>query len=125
MTRSVRECDGDRDGAGGFDQRRAAPDRHGARVDVELTIDDFQKVSDRVPFLADLKPSGKYVMEDLHKIGGTPAVQKYLLGRVPERRLPDGHRPTLAENVADLPGLAEGRRSSAGETTPSSRRATC
>ncbi|HSG68800.1 MAG TPA: dihydroxy-acid dehydratase, partial [Planctomycetaceae bacterium] len=43
-------------------------------VDVELTIDDFQKVSDRIPFIADLKPSGKYVMEDLHAVGGIPAV---------------------------------------------------
>ena len=50
-------------------------------VDVALTIDDFQKVSDRVPFLADLKPSGKYLMEDLHNIGGIPAVMKYLLGK--------------------------------------------
>ncbi len=48
-------------------------------VDVPLQIDDFQKVSDRVPYLADLKPSGQYVMEDLHDIGGTPAVMKYLL----------------------------------------------
>ena len=42
-------------------------------------ITDFQAVSDRIPFLADLKPSGKYVMEDLHNVGGTPAVMKYLL----------------------------------------------
>jgi dihydroxy-acid dehydratase len=48
-------------------------------VDVVLTQDDFQKISDRVPVLADLKPSGKYLMEDLHKIGGVPAVMKYLL----------------------------------------------
>ena len=48
-------------------------------VGVDLTIDDFQTVSDRVPYLADLKPSGQYVMEDLHTIGGIPAVQKYLL----------------------------------------------
>ena len=50
-------------------------------VGVSLTIDDFQKVSDRVPFLADLKPSGKYVMEDLHNVGGIPAVMKYLLDK--------------------------------------------
>ncbi len=43
-------------------------------VGVSLTIDDFQKVSDRIPYLADLKPSGKWVQEDLHSIGGTPAV---------------------------------------------------
>ena len=50
-------------------------------VDVVLTIDDFQAVSDRVPYVADLKPSGKYVMEDLHNIGGTPAVMQYLLDK--------------------------------------------
>ena len=48
-------------------------------VDVVLTQDDFQVISDRVPVLADLKPSGKYLMEDLHHIGGMPAVMKYLL----------------------------------------------
>lgn len=48
-------------------------------VGIELTIDDFQAVSDRTPFLADLKPSGKYVMADLHAIGGTPALLKHLL----------------------------------------------
>ncbi|KAL9004428.1 MAG: hypothetical protein Q9188_002766 [Gyalolechia gomerana] len=48
-------------------------------VGINLTIDDFQAVSDRVPFLADLKPSGKYVMADLHNIGGTPSLLKYLL----------------------------------------------
>jgi len=48
-------------------------------VGIDLKIDDFQSVSDRTPFLADLKPSGKYVMADLHTIGGTPALLKYLL----------------------------------------------
>ncbi len=48
-------------------------------VGINLTIDDFQSVSDRTPFLADLKPSGKYVMADLHTIGGTPALLKFLL----------------------------------------------
>ncbi len=79
-------------------------------VDVELTIDDFQSVSDRVPFLADLKPSGRYVQEDLHKVGGTPAVMKLLL----EEGLLDGDcltvtGKTVAENLAALPGLAEGQ----------------
>ncbi len=79
-------------------------------VDVDLTIDDFQSVSDRIPYLADLKPSGKYVMEDLHAIGGTPALHKYLL----EKGLLDGScmtvtGKTLAENVADLPGLQDGQ----------------
>lgn len=48
---------------------------------VEFTLEDFQKISDKTPFLADLKPSGKYLMEDIHHIGGTPAVLKYLLGK--------------------------------------------
>jgi dihydroxy-acid dehydratase len=79
-------------------------------VDVPLTIDDFQKVSDRIPFLADLKPSGKYVQEDLHNVGGTPAVMKYLL----EKGLLDGDcqtvtGKTIAENLVDLPGLKKGQ----------------
>ena len=49
-------------------------------VGISLTVDDFQAVSDRTPFLADLKPSGKYVMEDIHNIGGTPALLKFLIG---------------------------------------------
>ncbi|CAE6403831.1 unnamed protein product [Rhizoctonia solani] len=69
-------------------------------VGINLTIDDFQSVSDRVPFLADLKPSGKYVMEDVHKIGGIPAVLAYLL----ENKLIDGNNmtvtgKTLGENL--------------------------
>ena len=48
---------------------------------VPLSLDDFQRISDRVPLLADLKPSGRYVQEDLHNVGGTPAVMKYLLER--------------------------------------------
>jgi len=79
-------------------------------VGVPLTIDDFQRVSDRVPFLADLKPSGKYVMEDLHNVGGTPAVMKYLL----EKGLLQGDcltvtGKTVAENLAPLPGLKPGQ----------------
>ena len=79
-------------------------------VNVPLGIDDFQKVSDRIPFLADLKPSGKYVMEDLHNVGGIPAVMKYLLG---EGWL-DGDcltvtGKTVAENLQDLPGLKQGQ----------------
>ncbi|MCP4189862.1 MAG: dihydroxy-acid dehydratase [Planctomycetaceae bacterium] len=76
-------------------------------VDVELGIDDFQAVSDRIPFLADLKPSGQFVQEDLHSIGGTPAVMKYLL----EKGLLDGDCLTvtgksLGENLAPLAGLS-------------------
>lgn len=79
-------------------------------VDVSLTLDDFQAVSDRTPFLADLKPSGKFVQEDLHAVGGTPAVLKFLL----EHGMIHGDcmtvtGKTLAENVAELPGLTEGQ----------------
>jgi len=79
-------------------------------VNVPLAIGDFQAVSDRIPFLADLKPSGKYVMEDLHKVGGTPAVMKYLL----DNGLLHGDcltvtGKTVAENLRDLPGLREGQ----------------
>ncbi|MCA9965618.1 MAG: dihydroxy-acid dehydratase [Anaerolineales bacterium] len=79
-------------------------------VGIDLTIDDFQAVSDRVPFIADLKPSGAYVMEDLHEVGGTPAVMKYLL----EKGLLNGNcltvtGKTVAENLAELPGLTEGQ----------------
>lgn len=48
-------------------------------AEVDLTLDDVQRVSDKVPFLADLAPSGKYFMEDLYEIGGTPSVLKYLI----------------------------------------------
>ena len=63
-----------------------------------------------MPFLADLKPSGRYVQEDLHKVGGTPGVMKYLL----EKGLLDGDRQTitgksLAANFAELPGLQPGQ----------------
>ena len=80
-------------------------------VDVELTIDDFQAVSDRVPFLADLKPSGAFVMEDMQGIGGTPGLMKYLW----QNGLIDGSPltvtgRTVAENLADVPGLREGQR---------------
>jgi dihydroxy-acid dehydratase len=80
-------------------------------VDVPLTIDDFQAVSDRVPYLADLKPSGRYVQEDLHQVGGTPAVMRYLL----EHGLLKGDcltvtGRTLAENISELPSLEEGQQ---------------
>ena len=48
-------------------------------ADIDFTIDDFQRISEKTPFIADLKPSGKYLMEDLHDIGGIPVVLKYLL----------------------------------------------
>ncbi|HEX3871553.1 MAG TPA: dihydroxy-acid dehydratase, partial [Pirellulales bacterium] len=79
-------------------------------VEVPLTIDDFDRTSKRVPFLADLKPSGKYVQEDLHNVGGTPALMKYLL----EHDMLDGScitctGKTLAENLADLPAFKAGQ----------------
>lgn len=79
-------------------------------VGVDLTLDDFQKMSDQTPFIANLKPSGKYLMEDLHAIGGIPAVMKFLL----EAGLLHGDcltctGKTLAENLAELPGLQEGQ----------------
>src|SRR4051812_14284825 len=80
-------------------------------VDVPLTIDDFQRTSDRVPYLADLRPSGKYVQEDLHAVGGTPAVMKLLLD---EKLLREDcltiTGKTIAENLADLPKLATGQK---------------
>ncbi len=79
-------------------------------VGVALTVDDFQQVSDRTPYLADLKPSGKYVFEDLHNIGGIPAVMKFLLdaGMIAGDCLTVTGR-TIAENLRDLPGLTAGQ----------------
>jgi dihydroxy-acid dehydratase len=79
-------------------------------VGVALALDDFQRASDKTPLLADFKPSGKYVMEDLHKVGGTPAVMKFLL----DAGMLDGScmtvtGKTLAENLKDLPGLPPGQ----------------
>ena len=80
-------------------------------VNVALTIDDFQHVSDRVPLLADFKPSGSYVMEDLHRVGGVPAVLKMLL----EEGLLQGDcmtvtGKTLRENLKDVPSLSSGQQ---------------
>jgi dihydroxy-acid dehydratase len=77
-------------------------------VGVKLTIDDFQRISDKTPFLADLKPSGKYLMEDVHRIGGIPAVMKFLL----KNGYIHGHcltvtGKTIAENLADVPDLID------------------
>ena len=80
-------------------------------AEVKLTIDDFQKVSDRTPYLADLKPSGQYVMEDLYNVGGVPAVQKMLLheGFLKGDCLTVTGK-TLAENIEDAKDLAEGQK---------------
>ena len=80
-------------------------------VNVPLNIDDFQAVSSRIPLLADFKPSGAYVMEDLHRVGGIPAVMKMLL----EEGLLNGDcltvtGKTIRENLQDLPGLSSGQQ---------------
>ncbi|KLO14627.1 dihydroxy-acid dehydratase [Schizopora paradoxa] len=76
-------------------------------ADLNLTIDDFQDIADRTPYLCDLKPSGKYYMEDLHKVGGIPALLKYLLKNTD---LIDGSQltvtgKTIAENLEGVPDL--------------------
>jgi len=78
---------------------------------VSLSLADFQRISDETPFLADLKPSGKYLMEDLHKVGGVPAVMKFML----KEGLLNGDcmtvtGKTIAENLADLPDLQPDQR---------------
>jgi len=77
---------------------------------IDFTLEDFQKISDNTPFLADLKPSGKYLMEDVHAVGGIPAVLKYLL----KKGLLHGECLTvtgksLAENLLDIDDLKEGQ----------------
>ncbi|KIW88989.1 dihydroxy-acid dehydratase [Cladophialophora bantiana CBS 173.52] len=73
---------------------------------VELTLDDFQRVSNKIPFLADLAPSGKYSMADLYEIGGVPSVQKLLIAAgLLDGSIPTVTGKTLAENVASWPSL--------------------
>jgi dihydroxy-acid dehydratase len=80
-------------------------------VGLNITIDDFQATSDRVPYLADLKPSGKFVQEDLHSVGGTPAVMKYLLREgFLEGSCITCTGKTLAENIESLPDLKAGQK---------------
>ncbi|MBK9327794.1 MAG: dihydroxy-acid dehydratase [Sphingobacteriales bacterium] len=79
-------------------------------IGVKVTLDDFVRLGNTTPMLADFRPSGKYVMEDLHKIGGVPAVMKYLL----REGLLHGDcltvtGKTVAENLAELPDLTEGQ----------------
>ncbi|MCK0156694.1 dihydroxy-acid dehydratase [Cellulophaga sp. F20128] len=79
-------------------------------ADIDFTLQDFQHISDTTPFIADLKPSGKYLMEDIHRIGGVPAVLKYLL----KNGILHGDcltvtGKTLAENLVDVPDLIEGQ----------------
>ena len=79
-------------------------------VDIEITLDDFQAISDKTPVLADLKPSGKFMMEDLHAVGGIPALMKYLLkeGYIHGDCLTVTGK-TIAENLESVPDLYEGQ----------------
>lgn len=77
-------------------------------ANLSLTIDDFQEISDTTPILADLKPSGKYMMEDLHQVGGVPGVMKYML----EKGLLHGDcltvtGKTVESNLSDLSSLTD------------------
>jgi len=75
-------------------------------ADIKFTLEDFQRVSDRTPLIADLKPSGKYLMEDVHGVGGTPAIMKYLLDNgylYGDCMTVTGK--TLAENLANVKAL--------------------
>jgi dihydroxy-acid dehydratase len=78
---------------------------------IDIGIDDWQRVSDETPLLSDFRPSGKYVMEDLHAVGGVPAVMKLLA----DKGLIDGSQMTVTgktidENLRDLPGLSRGQQ---------------
>jgi dihydroxy-acid dehydratase len=78
---------------------------------VQLTIDDFQRISDKTPFIADLKPSGSFLMEDLHQIGGIPAVMKFLL----KENYLNGNcltvtGKTVGENLEDASALKSGQK---------------
>ena len=80
-------------------------------ANIEFTLQDFQRISDETPFLADLKPSGKFLMEDVHRVGGIPAVLKYLL----ENGLIHGDcltvtGKTIAENLSEVKELSEGQQ---------------
>jgi dihydroxy-acid dehydratase len=79
-------------------------------VDIEITLDDFQAISDKTPVLADLKPSGKFMMEDLHAVGGIPALMKYLLkeGYIHGDCMTVTGK-TIAENLESVPDLNEGQ----------------
>ncbi|XDG00517.1 hypothetical protein ABKA04_000132 [Annulohypoxylon sp. FPYF3050] len=80
-------------------------------AEVPLTLEDVDRVSNKTPFLADLAPSGKYLMEDLYKIGGTPSVLKMLIAAgLINGNIPTVTGRTLAENVADWPSLSPGQK---------------
>ncbi|NCG04995.1 MAG: dihydroxy-acid dehydratase [Bacteroidetes bacterium] len=80
-------------------------------AEVDFTLADFQRISDTTPFLADLKPSGKFLMEDVHRVGGIPAVIKFML----DNNMLHGDcitvtGKTLSENMADVPSLKDGQK---------------
>lgn len=79
-------------------------------AEIDFGLEDFQRISNTTPFLADLKPSGKYAMEDVHRIGGIPAVMKFMLkeGMLHGECLTITGK-TVAENLAEVPDLAEGQ----------------
>src|SRR5690606_36070816 len=79
-------------------------------AEVDFSLEDFRRICDSIPILADLKPSGKYAMEDVHRVGGIPAVLKYML----QQGMLHGDcltvtGKTLAENLQDVPSLSEGQ----------------
>lgn len=79
-------------------------------ADVDLTLDDIQRVSNKIPFIANLSPSGKYYMADLYEIGGIPSVQKLLIAAgLLDGGIPTVTGKTLAENVDSFPSLPEGQ----------------
>ena len=80
-------------------------------AEIDFGLDDFQRISDSTPFLADLKPSGKFLMEDVHRVGGIPAVMKFML----EKGMLHGDcltvtGKTVAENLAAVPSLTDGQK---------------
>lgn len=77
-------------------------------AEVDLTLDDFQRVSDKIPYLADLAPSGRYFMQDLYEIGGTPSVLKLLVAAgLMDGSIPTVTGKTLAENIEPFPSLPQ------------------
>ncbi|MBT8283722.1 MAG: dihydroxy-acid dehydratase [Muriicola sp.] len=88
-------------------------------AEIDFTLDDFQRISDSTPFLADLKPSGKYLMEDVHRVGGIPAVLKFML----EQGMLHGDcltvtGKTIAENLSEVPSLQNGQQVVHGMENP-------
>ncbi len=80
-------------------------------ADIDFKLDDFQRISDKTPFLADLKPSGKFLMEDLHNVGGIPSVLKYMLNNgMLHGDCMTVTGKTIAENLKDVPDLTEGQK---------------